>query len=136
MDPLQVVVRAWYSDGHAEDVTRWAKFASSEDLVAGVDDGGVVKVAGHGEAAITVLFPIRSPSLRIASPLPNEVDPKVFAQSPRHNFIDELVAQEAGVAQDSAVAAVLRSRVHSPRLSRRHGRSADAGGSAQVRRRA
>src|SRR5207249_6835950 len=28
-DNLQVIVRAWYSDGRAEDVTRWAKFASS-----------------------------------------------------------------------------------------------------------
>ena len=41
-DTLQVLVRAWYSDGHAEDVTRWAKFNSSEDLVAAVDDDGKV----------------------------------------------------------------------------------------------
>src|SRR5262249_8072331 len=33
-DNLQIVVRAWYSDGRSEDVTRWAKFNSSEDLVA------------------------------------------------------------------------------------------------------
>src|SRR5207248_8497909 len=49
-DTLQVLVRAWYSDGHSEDVTRWAKFSSSEDLVAGVDDEGKVRVKGHGEA--------------------------------------------------------------------------------------
>src|SRR5207248_10209692 len=35
-DTLQVVVRAWYSDGHSEDVTHWAKYNSSEDLVANV----------------------------------------------------------------------------------------------------
>ena len=46
----------WYSDGHTEDVTRWTKFNSTEDLVAGVDDAGMVKVAGHGEAAITAIF--------------------------------------------------------------------------------
>ena len=39
-DTLNVLVRAWYSDGHAEDVTRWARFASSEDLVALVDANG------------------------------------------------------------------------------------------------
>src|SRR5208282_4252380 len=45
-DTLQVLVRAWYSDGHAEDVTRWVKFNSSEDLVATVDPEGKVCVAG------------------------------------------------------------------------------------------
>src|SRR5262249_25465128 len=30
-DSLQIIVRARYSDGHSEDVTRWAKFNSSED---------------------------------------------------------------------------------------------------------
>ena len=45
-DTLQVIVRAWYSDGHAEDVTPWVKFASSEDLVANVDDAGKVSVKG------------------------------------------------------------------------------------------
>src|SRR5581483_4578891 len=39
-DQLQVVVRAWYSDGHSEDVTRWARFSSTEDQVAGVDETG------------------------------------------------------------------------------------------------
>src|SRR5262249_35410281 len=55
-DRLQILVRAWYSDGHAEDVTRWVKFNSSEDLVASVDQEGQVRVAGHGEAAITVWY--------------------------------------------------------------------------------
>lgn len=93
-DSLQIVVRARYSDGHTEDVTRWSKFASTEDLVAGVDERGLVNVTGHGEAAITVGFASLVASMRIASPLPNAVDPKVFAQSPRHNFIDELVLKK------------------------------------------
>src|SRR5207249_1783250 len=33
-DTLQIVVRAKYSDGHVEDVTRWVKFNSTEALVA------------------------------------------------------------------------------------------------------
>lgn len=87
-DQLQVLVRAWFSDGHAEDVTRWAKFSSTEDLTAGVDDAGLVKVSGHGEAAIAVLYANQVALVRIASPLENEIDAKVFTQAPRNNFID------------------------------------------------
>ena len=93
-DTLQVLVRAWYSDGHSEDVTRWAKFNSSEDLVATVDADGKATVAGYGEAAITVWYSNLVAANRIASPLPNAVDPKVFAAAPRNNFIDDLVLKK------------------------------------------
>ncbi len=93
-DALQVQVRAFYSDGHQEDVTRWAKFSSSEDLVAGVAENGLAKVMGHGEAAIAVQFSNLVASMRIVSPLTEPVDPKVFAQSPRHNYIDGLVLKK------------------------------------------
>jgi hypothetical protein len=89
-DTLQVSVRAWYSDGTSADVTRWAKFGSTEDLVAAVDDNGKVRVAGYGEAAITVWYSNLVALCRVSSPLPNAVDPRVFAAAPRHNFIDEL----------------------------------------------
>jgi hypothetical protein len=93
-DTLQVVVRAWYSDGHAEDVTRWAKFNSSEDLVAAVSPEGTVRVAGHGEAAVTVWYSNLVAANRIVSPLPNAVAPGVFAAAARHNYIDELVLKK------------------------------------------
>ncbi len=93
-DTLRVVVRAWYSDGHAEDVTRWAKFSSSEDLVAGVNDEGLVTVAGHGEAGINVAFGTRVAALTITSPYPNRLEAAVFAKSPKHNFIDEMVLKK------------------------------------------
>jgi hypothetical protein len=93
-DALQVIVRAWYSDGHSEDVTRWAKFASTEDLVATVDDSGLVKVAGHGEAAVTVLYSNLVGLSLIASPLANQVDPQVFAKAARKNYIDDLVLKK------------------------------------------
>jgi len=89
-DKQQVLVRAHYSDGHAEDVTPWAKFSSSQDLVAGVDDTGRVTVSGHGEAAINVIYSNFVAFARVTSPMPNAVDPKVFAEAPRQNFIDEL----------------------------------------------
>ncbi len=93
-DTLQTVVRAWYSDGHSEDVTRWAKFNSSEDLVAAVNPDGKVSVAGYGETAITVWYSNRVAASRIASPLPNVLDPNVFTSAPQHNFIDGLVLKK------------------------------------------
>jgi hypothetical protein len=90
-DQMPMIVRAWYSDGHAEEVTRWARFNSSEDLVATVDNTGKVRVSGHGEAAITILYANLVTVSRIASPLPNAVDPKVFTSAARNNFIDDKV---------------------------------------------
>jgi uncharacterized protein DUF1553/uncharacterized protein DUF1549/Big-like domain-containing protein len=93
-DSLQISVWAFYSDGRSKDVTRWAKFTSSEDLVAGVDENGKVTVTGNGEAAISVLFANLVASARITSPYPDAVDPKVFAASPRQNLIDDLVLKK------------------------------------------
>src|SRR5207245_3033248 len=93
-DTLQVAVRAWYSDGHTEDVTRWARYGSTEDLVAGVDEQGRVKVSGHGEAAITVAYSNLVAVIRISLPFPQQVDDKVFKASPRRNYIDDLVLKK------------------------------------------
>jgi hypothetical protein len=89
-DKQQVLVRAHYSDGHTEDVTPWVRYASSQDLVAGVDDAGRVTVAGHGEAAINVSYSNLVAFARVTSPMPNQIDPKTFAEASRKNFIDEL----------------------------------------------
>jgi hypothetical protein len=67
-DTLQILVRAWYSDGHSEDVTRWAKFNSSEDMVATVNADGKATVAGHGEAAVTIWYSNLVAASRIAVP--------------------------------------------------------------------
>jgi hypothetical protein len=67
-DKTQVIARAWYTDGRAVDVTAWAKFSSTEDLVAGVDEFGAVTVKGHGEATINVLFSNLVATVRITSP--------------------------------------------------------------------
>jgi hypothetical protein len=93
-DALQVLVRAVYSDGHCEDVTRWARFSSTDDLVAGVEESGLVKVTGHGEATVSVSFLSLVGSSRVVSPLPDAVDHQVFAQAPKHNFIDALVMKK------------------------------------------
>jgi hypothetical protein len=93
-DVLQLVVRAYYSDGRVEDVTRWVKFQSSEDLVAGVNESGKVTVLGRGEAAISVWYSNRVAANRITVPLPNRLDPNVFRAAPRNNFIDEHVLRK------------------------------------------
>src|SRR5207247_10088720 len=45
----QLIVHAWFSDGHSEDVTRWAKYSAANASVAQVDDNGKVQVVGNGE---------------------------------------------------------------------------------------
>jgi hypothetical protein len=93
-DTLRVVVRAVYADGTLEDVTRWAKFGSSEELVVGVSEDGVLTVAGHGEAAVTVGFGTRVATLTVTSPFPNAADAAAFARSPRNNYVDEHVLKK------------------------------------------
>ncbi len=93
-DKLRVIVRAWYSDGHAEDVTPWAKFSSSADQVAAVDEDGRVTVQGTGETAISVWYMNHVTGGVVSVPLANAVDLKMFAEAPRHNFIDDPVLRK------------------------------------------
>jgi hypothetical protein len=86
---LRVIVRATYSNGTVEDVTKLARFGSSEENVARVSEDGIVSPAGYGEAAITVGFGTKVAALTVTAPFPNAVPADVFAKSPRHNFIDE-----------------------------------------------
>ena len=93
-DEQPLVVRARFSDGHAEDVTRWARFTSNEGAVATVGDDGVVKVQGTGEAAVSAWYLSRLVTARIASPFPAPVAPAVYARAPRANFIDEAILRK------------------------------------------
>ncbi|HZS08819.1 MAG TPA: DUF1549 domain-containing protein [Blastocatellia bacterium] len=90
----QVRVTAHYSDGHAEDVTRWGKYATTDSGVATVEDDGKVKVQGSGEAAVTVWYQSRVAFASFANPYPNNINPEVFVKAPRHNFIDDLVLKK------------------------------------------
>jgi hypothetical protein len=88
----QLVVRAKYSDGRMEDVTRWAKYSSNDEGVAQVDDGtGRVKMLGNGEAAITVWYSSKVLYTRLAVPFPNEVPAEKYSKITRRNYIDDLV---------------------------------------------
>jgi hypothetical protein len=90
-DTQQISVRARYSDGHSEDVTRWVKFGSSDNNVATVDDMGRARMTGSGEAAITVWFSSKVTFARVVSPFPNAPAKDVYSRAEQVNFIDALV---------------------------------------------
>jgi hypothetical protein len=87
----QIVVRARYSDGRTEDVTRWVKFSSNNEGVALVDDSGKAKITGHGEAAITLWYASKIIYARLTSPYPSQVSEAGYEQFQRRNFIDDHV---------------------------------------------
>lgn len=89
-----MLVRAHFNDGHVEDVTRWAKFTSTNHSVCSVDDVGHVKVAGTGEGAIVAWYLAQNTTSTITVPYPHTLPPQTFAESPRANFIDELVLEK------------------------------------------
>jgi hypothetical protein len=89
---LQVV--AHYSDGHAENVTRWARFATADENVVQIDQDGALTVKGPGETALSVGFLTAVASARIVSPFPHRVADDAYVRSPRGNFIDDLVLEK------------------------------------------
>lgn len=90
-DEQPLVVRAHYSDGRVEDVTHWVKYTSTNQTVCEVDEQGRVHVMGYGEGAVTAWYSSQVVAATVTVPFEQEVDPAVFADSPRHNFIDELI---------------------------------------------
>ena len=90
----QMVVRAHFSDGHSEDVTRWAKFTSNNTTVADIDDVGRVAVTGHGETAIVAWYLSNNVVASLSVPYANAVADEVFNKAPRSNFFDGLVLEK------------------------------------------
>ncbi len=90
----QLLVRARYSDGSYEDVTRWVKFSTTDDSVAAVDDQGKVAITGSGAASITVYYASKVSSARIIVPRAKKVDAVIYAKADRRNYIDDLVLQQ------------------------------------------
>lgn len=85
-------VRAVYSDGREEDVTRWARFAATDATVAEVDkQTGEISVIGYGEGAVTVWFSSQIVMARVTVPYPHKLPKDLFAKAERANFVDDLV---------------------------------------------
>lgn len=89
-----LMVRAHYSDGRVEDVTQLAKFTSSNDAVATVDENGLVSVVGPGEGAVTAWFSSQIVIARMTVPFDQTIDANQFASQKPRNLIDELVQQQ------------------------------------------
>lgn len=87
----QLVVMAKFSDGHSEDVTRWAKYDSGDEGVATVNDSGMVTMHGYGEAPVTVWYLSHVTFARMRIPYPFGLDEATFRKAPRHNYIDDYV---------------------------------------------
>jgi hypothetical protein len=87
----QLIVTAVFSDGHAADVTRWAKFDSGDEGVATVDNNGHVTMHGYGEAPVTVWYQSHVTFSRLRIPFPYKLDESMFQKAPRNNFIDGFV---------------------------------------------
>jgi hypothetical protein len=98
-DMTQVLVRAHYSDGSSRDVTHWAKFSSTDEAIAGVDENGQVQIRGHGQGAILVWFGSKVTLARLTVPFPHQIDSKVYADAARRNFIDSLVLEQLQALQ-------------------------------------
>ncbi len=90
----QLSVRATFSDGHTEDVTRWAKYTSANESVCQIGERGESKVVGFGEGAITAWYLSKIGVATVSVPFTNKVSNNTFAKAAKRNFIDELVLEK------------------------------------------
>ncbi|MEQ1861562.1 MAG: DUF1549 domain-containing protein [Chthoniobacteraceae bacterium] len=90
-DAPKFTVRAHFSDGHDEDVTRHVKWTAVNQSVVTVDDKDAIKVVGRGESALSAWYLSRLAVATVTAPYDNQVDAAIFAKAPRRNWIDERV---------------------------------------------
>lgn len=90
----RLVVRAEYSNGRVADVSRWARYSSTDAAVAEVGNDGVVTMVGRGEAAITVAYATSVLYARLTVPHDNEISEEDFGRLTLNNYIDELVVEK------------------------------------------
>lgn len=91
---LQLQVKARYSNGMERDVTRWVKYSSAHESVASVDDQGMVKTRGSGEAAVSVWYASKVSFARVTVPFAHDLAESVFQKTDRFNYIDDLVLEK------------------------------------------
>jgi hypothetical protein len=92
----QILVRARYSDGRSEDVTRSVKWSSADEAVCRVDEHGKASVIGPGEGAVAAWYSSRIAIARITVPYESKSAAKgdiADNRKPR-NFIDEQVDKQ------------------------------------------
>ena len=88
-------VTAVYSDHSSRDVTGMTAFASNESAIAAVDKAGQITTGPlPGEAAIMARYLDKIAVVSVLIPQAKNIPAEVYAQLPRHNFIDDLVWQK------------------------------------------
>lgn len=99
----QLTVRAHYNNGRIDDVTRWAKFTSTDEAIATVDENGKLNVLGPGEGAVAVWFSSKITSARIRVPFSTPSAPPAAIAEANGSKIDQLVqSQLASLGLDSS----------------------------------
>lgn len=91
-DSQQLLVLAHFGDGSTREVTHWSKFTATDTSVGTVSDEGQVKVAGHGEGAVTAWYLSKIAVATVTSPYENRVSPEEYAGA--RNVVDELVNEK------------------------------------------
>ena len=87
----QLRVEAHYSDGSVRDVTALARYDSVDEGMLSVDEGGLVTVAGAGQAPVMARFEGQAGILTVSVPYSDEADLSSWASN---NFVDELAARK------------------------------------------
>ncbi len=88
---IQVLVQSRYADGSMEDSSHWAKFNSTDEAVAGVDEDGNVLGIGAGEGHLTAWHSDRVAVARVGRPF-NLERKTAWPQFNPQNRIDELIS--------------------------------------------
>ncbi len=85
----QLLVSARYSDGSVRDVTDDARYSSSNDRAADVDEAGLVKMPAKGEAAIMVRY---GDMVAVSTIVVMKHDPAfAWNNPPENNYVDQHV---------------------------------------------
>jgi uncharacterized protein DUF1549/uncharacterized protein DUF1553 len=82
----QILVRATWSNGQTEDVTRTARYDSLNDALAKVSSEGLVQTLGRGETHVMIRFGGQATVFQVTSPFKAG---DATAQLERFNFIDD-----------------------------------------------
>jgi len=90
----QILVRARYSDGRLEDVTRWVKWSSADESVCRVDEQGKTQVIGSGEGAIVAWYASKLAIARVTVPYEGKSAEDLVDHRKPRGFIDEHIDKQ------------------------------------------
>ena len=93
-DKQQLIVRAKYADGRTEDVTHWAKFSSSNEVVAQVSESGEVTILAPGKGAVVAWFASRIAIASLVVRYQTPIQQTAYRDFRPRNLIDEILLTE------------------------------------------